>query len=120
MEAVLVIQIGHLLTGAGHAYLNVWADGGQWSGAPSTTDVFLTIRLIAIYHNTSASDQGLDSAFNERCQKAGGPSNVTICHDMSIESGMVDPSSSGSTVVPLQIWILSLLCVAFAIVDSAV
>ncbi|KLJ07881.1 hypothetical protein EMPG_16663 [Blastomyces silverae] len=104
----------------GHAYLNIWADGGPWSGAPSTTDVFLTIKLIAIYHNTSASDQGLDREFNERCKKAGGPSNVTICLDTNVESGMVDPSSSASTVVPLQIWILSLLCVAFAIVVSAV
>ncbi|PGH06264.1 hypothetical protein GX51_02461 [Blastomyces parvus] len=104
----------------GHAYLNVWADGGLWSGVPSTTDVFLTIRLIAIYHNTSASDQGLDTAFNKRCKGAGGPSNVTICLDKSVESGMVDPSSSASTVVPLQIWILSLLCVTFAIVVSAV
>ncbi|EER44468.1 conserved hypothetical protein [Histoplasma capsulatum H143] len=104
----------------GHAYLNVWADGGAWSGAPSTTDVFLTIKLIAIYHNTSASDKGLDKVFNERCKKAGGPSNVTICLDTSVESGVADPSSSGSAVVPLQLWILSLLCVAFAIVVSAV
>ncbi|EDN07921.1 predicted protein [Histoplasma mississippiense (nom. inval.)] len=104
----------------GHAYLNVWADGGAWSGAPSTTDVFLTIKLIAIYHNTSASDQGLDKVFNERCKKAGGPSNVTICLDTRVESGVVDPSSSGSAVVPLQLWILSMLCVAFAMVVSAV
>ncbi|OJD17638.1 hypothetical protein AJ78_02288 [Emergomyces pasteurianus Ep9510] len=104
----------------GHAYLNVWADGGPWSGAPSTTDVFLTVKLIAIYHNTSASDRGLDKEFNERCKKAGGPSNLTICLDTSVESGTIDPSSSASMVVPLRLWILSLLCVAFAIVVSAV
>ncbi|PGH34014.1 hypothetical protein GX50_03161 [[Emmonsia] crescens] len=104
----------------GHAYLNVWADGGPWSGAPSTTDVFLTTRLIAIYHNTSASDQGLDKEFNERCKKAGGPSNVTICLDTNVESGTIDPSSSASTVVPLRVWILLLLCVAFRIVSSTV
>ncbi|ODH52347.1 hypothetical protein GX48_01410 [Paracoccidioides brasiliensis] len=78
---------------SGHVYLNVWADGGMWTGPPSSTDVFLKVRSVAIYHNTSASDQGLDEAFNHRCEKAGGPSSATICSDTVVESGGVDPAS---------------------------
>ncbi|PGG98479.1 hypothetical protein AJ79_08851 [Helicocarpus griseus UAMH5409] len=102
----------------GYVYLNVWADAGAWSGLPSTTDVFLTVKSIAIFHNTSASDQGLDKAFNMRCEKAGGPSNTTICLDTNIESGKMDLLSSASTVVPSRVWVLSLLCVVFGIVVS--
>ncbi|KAK2744880.1 hypothetical protein FQN55_006442 [Onygenales sp. PD_40] len=104
----------------GHVYMNLWADGGPWSGSPSTTDVYMSVRTVAIYHNTSASERGVDRTFNLRCEKAGGPSNLTICLDTSIESGRKDPSSIASTVVPLQVWILSLLCVAFGIVVSAI
>ncbi|KAL1958826.1 hypothetical protein VTO42DRAFT_3663 [Malbranchea cinnamomea] len=93
----------------GHVYLNLWADGGSWSGSPSTTDVLMTVRLIAIYHNTSASDAGMDVMFNSRCEKAGGPSERTVCLDTKVESGEIIPSSVAVVSIPLPIWTLSML-----------
>lgn len=100
---------------AGHVYMNLWADGGSWSGSPSTTDVLLTVRLIAIYHNTSASEAGMDALFNLRCQKAGGPSEQTVCLDTMVESGEIVPSSVAVLSVPTPIWALKMLCVVLGI-----
>ncbi|KAK2736430.1 hypothetical protein FQN57_000763, partial [Myotisia sp. PD_48] len=77
---------------SGNVYLNLWADGGMWSGAPSTTDVFLRVKTITIFHNTTMSDEGKDELFELRCQKAGGRSGSTVCIDGDIESGRI-PSS---------------------------
>lgn len=94
----------------GHAYLDLWADGGVWSGSPSTTNVLMSVRLIAIYHNTSASEVGRDEQFNKRCAKAGGPSEQTICLDTRIENGELVPSSVAVVALPpLSVRILSLL-----------
>ena len=100
---------------AGHVYMNLWADGGSWSGSPSTTDVLMTVRLIAIYHNTSASEAGTDDLFNLRCERAGGPSEQTVCLDTMVESGEIVPSSVAVLSVPSPIWALKMLCVVLGI-----
>lgn len=69
----------------GQVHLNLWADGGPWSGSPSTTDVYLLVKSITVYFNTTESDAGKDVRFQKRCQKAGGPSSKTICLDTDIE-----------------------------------
>ncbi|PGH14562.1 hypothetical protein AJ80_05882 [Polytolypa hystricis UAMH7299] len=104
----------------GYVYMNLWADGGPWSGTPSTTDVFMSVKTIAIYHNTSASEEGIDKAFNLRCEKAGGPSNITVCLDTSIESGNLDPSSVASVITPVQVWAVVLFWVTFGVAVSFV
>ncbi|EEP77284.1 predicted protein [Uncinocarpus reesii 1704] len=100
----------------GRALLNLWADGGIWSGAPSITDVFMKVKYVVIYHNTTASDHGMDMEFNARCTRAGGPSSETICLDTFIEGGAVDPSSTGAILMPLSFWVLSLLWLVLGIV----
>jgi len=60
----------------GSLQFKLWADGNRWwSGIPSTTDVFMSIKSIVIYHNTSSPDL----EWNEGCEAAGGPSEETIC-----------------------------------------
>lgn len=103
---------------AGHVYINLWADGGMWSGIPSTTDVLLSVKTVAIYHNTTLSDMGIDRAFNARCERAGGPSNITVCLDAHIENGKMNLSSVGSAVTPVSVWVLMLLCVLCGMVFS--
>jgi hypothetical protein len=99
----------------GHVYMNLWADGGVWSGSPSTTDVLMSVRLIAIYHNTTASEAGLDATFNLRCDIAGGPSERTVCSDTLVESGEVIPSSVAVATVPLPFDLLTMLSIVLGI-----
>lgn len=100
---------------AGHVYMNLWADGGSWSGSPSPTDVLMTIRLIAVYHNTSSSEVGTDDVFNLRCERAGGPSEQTVCLDTMVESGEIVPSSLAGLSVPFPTWALKMLCTVLGI-----
>ncbi|EXJ59931.1 hypothetical protein A1O7_04079 [Cladophialophora yegresii CBS 114405] len=60
----------------GNLQFKLWADGNSWwSGRPSTTDVFLTVKSIVAYFNTSSPDpEWLDA-----CEAAGGPSQETVC-----------------------------------------
>ncbi|KAK2756092.1 hypothetical protein FQN54_005499 [Arachnomyces sp. PD_36] len=86
---------------SGSANINIWADGGEWSGTPSTSDVTLSVRSIAIYHNTTASDIGRDSVFNRQCWAAGGLSKKTVCHEHEVESGeMYSPVAAAHPVEP--------------------
>lgn len=106
-------------TDSGHVYMNLWADGGLWSGSPSTTDVFLRVKSLAIFHNTTTSDLGKDLTFNLRCEKAGGPSNETVCLDLDVENGMVVPSLSESkALAPLPIWVL--ICFVWGVFVSSI
>ena len=74
-SSVNVPQVG------GTMNLNVWANGGTWTGYPSKTDVLFRVQKIAMYHNTTASQVGNDWAFNERCWAAGGLDANTVCMD---------------------------------------
>ncbi|KAI1908120.1 hypothetical protein LOZ53_004312 [Ophidiomyces ophidiicola] len=94
---------------SGRALMNLWADGGLWSGAPSTTNVYMRVKYVVIYHNTTASDGGQDLEFNARCARAGGLSDETVCLDLNVEDGAVDPSSLAAVLTPLPFWVLSLL-----------
>lgn len=63
-------------TAGGNLQVKLWADGNKWwSGTPSTTDVFMTIKSIVVYYNTS----GPDLEWEKTCRAAGGPSKRTIC-----------------------------------------
>ncbi|KAI5279732.1 hypothetical protein KEM54_004017, partial [Ascosphaera aggregata] len=85
----------------GQVHLNLWADGGPWSGAPSTTDVYLLVKAITVYFNTTDSEAGKDAHFNRRCQKAGGPSTKTICLDTDVERGPKKKSKNKSGLGPM-------------------
>ncbi|EFE44335.1 hypothetical protein TRV_00865 [Trichophyton verrucosum HKI 0517] len=98
----------------GSVYLNLWADGGMWSGSPSTTDVYLRVKHLSIYHNTSASENGTDTAFSRRCQRAGGLSTETVCYDVHINSGLQVPSSKSKSLAPRPFWVLFLFSLALA------
>jgi len=66
----------HIPTEGGNLQLKLWADGNHWwSGTPSTTDVFMTVKKIVAYYNTST----LDPEWLKACEAAGGPSQKTIC-----------------------------------------
>ncbi|EFW13249.1 hypothetical protein D8B26_004141 [Coccidioides posadasii str. Silveira] len=103
----------------GRALLNLWADGGIWSGAPSTTNVYMRVKYVIVYHNTTASDSGQDVEFNDRCARAGGPSNETVCLDVFVEDGAVDPSSIGTALAPLPFWVLSLLWLVLGVIFTS-
>jgi hypothetical protein len=61
----------------GSLQFKLWADGNRWwSGRPSTTDVFLSIKSIVAYFNTSS----LDPEWVDACEAAGGPGEETICY----------------------------------------
>nr|KAK5445897.1 hypothetical protein LTR18_003816 [Exophiala xenobiotica] len=63
-------------TAGGNLQMKLWADGNEWwSGTPSTTDVFMTIKSIVAYYNTSAPDL----EWEKTCRAAGRPSKRTIC-----------------------------------------
>lgn len=63
-------------TQGGTLQVKLWADGNKWwSGTPSTTDVFMTIKSIVAYFNTSIPDPN----WVKECEAAGGPSSKTTC-----------------------------------------
>lgn len=93
-------NVAHIPDEAGQVHLNLWADGGPWSGSPSTSNVYLLIKAISIYHNTTLSEAGKDAAFNKQCQKAGGPSEKTICLDTMVEGGLHKKLNKGGTAPP--------------------
>jgi hypothetical protein len=63
-------------TAGGNLQVKLWADGNEWwSGTPSTTDVFMTIKSIVAYYNTSAPDL----EWEKTCRAAGRASKRTIC-----------------------------------------
>ncbi|WEW59837.1 hypothetical protein PRK78_005318 [Emydomyces testavorans] len=104
---------------AGRPLMNLWADGGIWSGTPSITNVYMRVKYVAIYHNTTASDSGSDLEFNDRCAGAGGLSDETVCLDINVESGMVDPSSIGTSLAPVPFWALTLLWLFLGVVFTS-
>lgn len=60
----------------GSLQVKLWADGNEWwSGQPSETDVFLTIKSIVAYFNITTPDP----EWIEGCEAAGGPSEETVC-----------------------------------------
>lgn len=60
----------------GNLQLKLWADGNNWwSGAPSTTEVKLTVKKIIAYFNVTTPDP----KWMETCKAAGGPSDKTTC-----------------------------------------
>ncbi|KAF8417252.1 concanavalin A-like lectin/glucanase domain-containing protein [Tirmania nivea] len=64
----------------GRILINIWADGGNWSGRPADKDVIMEIQTIELFFNTSLSHSGGDTEFETACEKAGGPGNTdTIC-----------------------------------------
>lgn len=98
-------NVARIPTEAGQVHLNLWADGGPWSGSPSTSNVYLLVKSIAIYHNTTTSEAGKDAAFNKRCTKAGGPSAKTVCLDTMVERGLhKQPQKGGIAPSPPTQW----------------
>lgn len=84
----------------GRIMINIWADGGQWSGRPADKDVIMKIQHIELFFNTSISHSGGDTAFNKACEKAGGLANTnTTC---VVEKG--DYKVPSSSAVRLQNW----------------
>ncbi|RPB25239.1 concanavalin A-like lectin/glucanase [Terfezia boudieri ATCC MYA-4762] len=85
----------------GRIMINIWADGGNWSGRPADKDVIMEIQTIELFFNTSLSYSGGDINFNTACEKAGGYGDTnTIC--------VVDKASSKNTTssaVHLQSWV---------------
>ena len=78
---------------SGSIQLNLWADGNKlWSGAPSTADVTMSVKLIEVYYNTTETDNGTDKKWLRKCDKAGGPSDKTVCRE-----GQTSPMASQST-----------------------
>ncbi|MCJ1374021.1 hypothetical protein MMC20_005251 [Loxospora ochrophaea] len=94
--------------GGGTLQVNLWADGGQWSGLPSTTNVTMTVEWVLVYYNTTASEAGTDAAFNSACAAAGGVSSKTVCADEDLSSS----SASGQTV-SMSLSILALTATAY-------
>ena len=59
---------------AGSLQLNLWSDGNRyWSGSASTTDVFMKVKDLLVYFNTTGTDAGTDQKWREECLSAGGP-----------------------------------------------
>ena len=64
----------------GNLQMKLWADGNRWwSGYPSSTDVTMSIKSIVVYYNTSSPETSANKAWTDACNKAGGPSQDTIC-----------------------------------------
>lgn len=64
----------------GNLQLKLWADGNNWwSGVPSTTDVYMIVKSIIAYYNTSGTHSQSDKAWLQTCHAAGGPGEKTIC-----------------------------------------
>lgn len=82
----------------GSVQLNLWADGSAWSGEPSKTDVIMAVKSIQMYFNTTTSDSGLDTAFNDVCTRAGGRNTPdAVCFDRV-------PGASGAASCKLVRW----------------
>lgn len=82
----------------GKIMINIWADGGNWSGRPADKDVIMEIQTIELFFNTSLSHSGGDTNFNKACDTAGGYGNTdTIC---VVEKG----KNTTSSAVHLQSW----------------
>jgi hypothetical protein len=64
----------------GSLQLNLWSDGNRyWSGSASTTDVFMHVRDILVYYNTTGSN---DKKWLDACVSSGGPEKA-ICVSQS-------------------------------------
>ena len=64
---------------AGSLQLNLWSDGNRyWSGSASTTDVFMRVKDILVYFNTTATNDGTDEEWLVACMEAGGP-ETSLC-----------------------------------------
>ena len=60
--------------------LHLWADGNKWwSGIPSSTNVFMTVKEILMYYNTTGTYNDSDMRWFDKCRKAGGPNDRTVC-----------------------------------------
>jgi hypothetical protein len=96
---------------AGSVILNLWADGGVWSGQPSTTNVTMNLQSILVYYNTTDSNSGNDDDFNQACEAAGGIHKMTVCEEQS--NGFLKATSAATshhlgwtTIVPVILMIL--------------
>lgn len=64
---------------AGSLQLNLWSDGNRyWSGSASITDVYMKVKDLLVYFNTTGTDAGTDKKWLEACKAAGGPEK-TLC-----------------------------------------
>lgn len=61
--------------------INLWANNGSWSGPPSTKDVYMKIRYVSLYFNTTDSNLGKDDDFNKLCNiaKQSGKGAEAVC-----------------------------------------
>jgi len=65
---------------SGSLRLNLWSTGNSFSGTTSTVNVTASVNSLVLYYNTSASEAGNDSSFNNQCSQAGGvKSETAIC-----------------------------------------
>ncbi|KAI5791072.1 concanavalin A-like lectin/glucanase domain-containing protein [Geopyxis carbonaria] len=72
---------------SGKIMINLWANNGSWSGAPSDKDVVMSIRQVNLCFNTTASDAGHDREFARTCGAAGGFYN---------DSAICSPDANGA------------------------
>lgn len=84
----------------GNIQMNLWANGNEWGGQPSKTNVTMNVKNILFYYNTTASEAGADQAFNQACSNAGGASSRTICDDTDPEVTATASSSPVERTVP--------------------
>ncbi|KAF8476063.1 concanavalin A-like lectin/glucanase domain-containing protein [Kalaharituber pfeilii] len=87
----------------GKIMINLWADGGQWSGRPANKNVTMQIQTIELFFNTSLSHSGGDSDFNKACEEAGGISNENtscVVEELPEDHGQ----ESSATRVLVSIW----------------
>lgn len=69
---------------AGSLQLNLWSDGNRhWSGSASTTDVFMKVKDLLVYFNTTGTDAGTDEKWLDGCMEAGGPEKVLCVSQLS-------------------------------------
>jgi hypothetical protein len=72
---------------AGSVQLNLWSDGNKyWSGSASTTDVFMKVKNLLVYFNTTATDAGTDKKWLDACRAAGGgEKSICVSHTSTMK-----------------------------------
>jgi len=96
----------------GTMMINVWSNGGSWSGPPATKNVTMSISYINLYYNTTASDRGADDVFNKACAGAGGPSisKNTLC---TVDENNKSSAPATSQAAPPQLgWCIYFVLIA--------
>jgi len=74
-----------------------WSNGDNfWSGQVSTTDVFMALRSIKAYYNSTNAQENI--AFFEQCERVGGASELTICEEDQGTTGITRAVHTSTSV----------------------